>query len=54
MSIAPSSQPYRRIGHDGQFYIIRGGQDEADGVAVSGLNLIENWLEELKQRVPVN
>ena len=43
------------VAPDGERFILRkaGGQVLADGDTFSGLIFVQNWFEELKERVPV-
>ena len=40
------------VDSDGQFFIIRSGQEEGGAATSTNLVLVENWLEELKRLVP--
>ena len=45
------ARPYD-IAPDGRFMIIRRGQAESGGATASNMIVVQNWFEELKQRVP--
>ena len=52
MFVSAGNRPYD-IGADGRFLIIRSGQAEAGNRTAPHIVLVQNWLEELKQRVPL-
>jgi hypothetical protein len=51
MGVSVSGRPYD-VAPDGRFLIIRSAQTEADGGTAPNLIVVQNWFQELKQRVP--